>query len=172
MTSWVPFAKASISKIPKGPFQTIVLAFASVSQNSFTVLGPISTAILPSGIESPTISAVASAAMVSTTTLSMGSSIVLFMGFAFSRSDFANSRRSASNFDLPIDFPCALRNVYAMPPPIMIVSHLGSTLSINLILSDTLAPPRITIKGLWGFSTALPRYSISFSRRNPAADCR
>src|SRR3974377_63984 len=38
----VPRLKASYSKAPMGPFQTMVLAFCRASANSVTVAGPIS----------------------------------------------------------------------------------------------------------------------------------
>ena len=47
------------------------------------------------------------------------------------------------------------------------VSTLSRRLFITLILSETLAPPRIATNGRTGFSTASPRNLISFSIRYP-----
>jgi hypothetical protein len=53
--------------------------------------------------------------------------------------------------------------VYAIPPPMIKVSHFSSRLEITFNLSATFAPPKIATKGLTGFSTAFPRKSISLS---------
>src|SRR5439155_539166 len=49
----VPRAKGAISNTPIGPFQTIVRAPEISSENASMVLGPISTAIMLSGIGWP-----------------------------------------------------------------------------------------------------------------------
>ena len=49
------------------------------------------------------------------------------------------------------------------------VSHFSRRFEITLSLSATFAPPRIATNGRSGFSTALPRYSISLSIRYPTA---
>jgi hypothetical protein len=59
--------------------------------------------------------------------------------------------------------------VKAIPPVIIILSTLSIRLSISLILSLTLAPPRMTRSGLSGFSTIFEKYSSSFLIKNPAA---
>ena len=46
--------------------------------------------------------------------------------------------------------------------------HLSRRASITVILSETFAPPRITVKGRSGFSVFEPRNSSSFSIRSPA----
>ena len=51
-------------------------------------------------------------------------------------------------------------------------STFGRRFSISAILSFTFEPPMIATKGRWGFSTARPRYAISFSMRNPATPGR
>ena len=58
-------------------------------------------------------------------------------------------------------------NVYAIPPPMISVSHFSSKLLITLSLSATLAPPRIATNGLTGLFTAFPRKSISFCIKYP-----
>src|ERR1035441_6339939 len=47
----VPLSNGGFSKIPMGPFQITVLAPAITWEKAAIVLGPISTAILPSGVE-------------------------------------------------------------------------------------------------------------------------
>ena len=49
----------------------------------------------------------------------------------------------------------------------MSVSHFSSKLEITFNLSATFAPPRIATKGRTGFSTALPKKSISFCIKYP-----
>ena len=92
--------------------------------------------------------------------------------FALARSSnsFANSILSASNNDVPISFPVALRKVYAIPPPIRMVSTLFSKFSITPILSDTFAPPRMATKGRFGSLSALPIISTSFCTKSPRAE--
>ena len=71
------------------------------------------------------------------------------------------------DFNVPILCPCALQNVYAIPPPITNVSTLSNKFSITPILSDTFAPPSIATNGCAGFSNAPPKNSNSFSIKNP-----
>lgn len=49
------------------------------------------------------------------------------------------------------------KKVKAIPPPMIISSTLSNKLLINWILSFTLAPPKITKKGLVGCSKAFPK---------------
>ena len=56
-----------------------------------------------------------------------------------------------------------------MAPPMQMASTLPSRFSRTLILSETLAPPRMATNGLAGRVSALPRYSTSFWMRKPAA---
>src|SRR5665648_819082 len=75
-TARVPAANGSISNTPGGPFQTIVLASASLAAKSTAESGPMSRPIRPSGIASAaTTSCAASAAKASATTMSVGSTI-------------------------------------------------------------------------------------------------
>jgi hypothetical protein len=54
--------------------------------------------------------------------------------------------------------PCALRNVYVIPPPMSRPSTLLSKFSITPILSLTLAPPKIATKGRFDrFEAAIRR---------------
>ena len=71
----------------------------------------------------------------------------------------------SSTRELPTPMPCAFKKVKAMPPPMISVSHFSRRLEITFNLSATFAPPKMATKGLTGFSTALPRKSISFCIR-------
>ena len=55
--------------------------------------------------------------------------------------------------------PFAARKVFAIPPPMMSLSHFAASVSTTIILSLILAPPRMAIYGCSGLATALPRYS-------------
>ena len=79
----------------------------------------------------------------------------------------ANPVFSTSHSEFPTLYPCALKNVYAIPPPIINVSTLSNKLSITPILSETFAPPSIATNGLSGLFTAFPRNFNSFSIKNP-----
>src|SRR5699024_9358312 len=81
----------------------------------------------------------------------------------------AKSILSSSNNDNPISLPCALKNVYAIPPPIITLSAIFNKFSITPILSETLAPPKIATKGRSGLFTTPPINLISLSIKNPDA---
>jgi len=104
------------------------------------------------------------------TLTSIGRTRFTFLFFAFSISILANSNLSSSHTDFPISKPCALKNVYIIPPQIIRLSTLSIKFSITEILSDTFFPPKIATKGLSGFSKALPIISISFWIKYPQAD--
>ena len=67
--------------------------------------------------------------------------------------EFSNDAETSSNKDKPISLPCALKNVYDIPPPISTLSAMFNRLVMTPILSETLAPPRIATTGFSGFST-------------------
>ena len=67
--------------------------------------------------------------------------------FALSKISFANSILVLSRIDIPTFPPIALMNVYAIPPPIKMVSTLSSKFSMTGNLSATFAPPKIATKG-------------------------
>ena len=89
---------------------------------------------------------------------------------AFSINFNANSHLSGSHKEFPTSYPCALKNVYAIPPPIINVSTFSNKLSITPILSDTFAPPRIATNGLSGLFKVSPKNFNSFSIKNPDTD--
>ena len=80
----------------------------------------------------------------------------------------AKSTLSGSHKEFPTPYPCALKNVYAIPPPTINVSTLSNKLSITPILSETFAPPNMAIKGLLGLFIVSPKTLSSFSIKNPA----
>ncbi len=65
----------------------------------------------------------------------------------------------------------ALKNVYAIAPPISSASTRGIRFSMTSSLSDTLAPPSTATNGRSGFLMALVRYSTSRAISSPAAAC-
>ena len=69
--------------------------------------------------------------------------------------------------EFPTSYPCALKKVYAIAPPIINVSTFSSKLFITPILSETFFPPKIATNGLLGFSKAFPIKSSSFSIKKP-----
>jgi hypothetical protein len=81
----------------------------------------------------------------------------------------ASSSLSFSTSDLPTAMPRALKNVYAMAPPMIRRSTLPSMFLMTSILSDTFAPPMIATNGRSGDSSAWPRYLSSCSIKRPAA---
>ena len=161
----VPVSNGGFSKMPMGPFQITVLAEAITCENFAMVAGPISTAILSAGMVSTT-SLAAPAAISDTTTWSTGS---ISLPPSSASSFAASGTLSSSTSDLPVGRPCALRNVYAMAPPISSWSTILPRFSITSILSDTLAPPRMATHGRGGLVVAIPRYFSSCSISRPAA---
>ena len=66
---------------------------------------------------------------------------------ALAKISSAKGIRSSSQMEVPMVPPCALKKVYAIPPPIIISVARSNKFSIIKILSDTLAPPIIAVKG-------------------------
>ena len=87
---------------------------------------------------------------------------------AVARIRCASCTRSGSARLLPIALPWASRNVLAMPPPRTSMSTLVSRWSMTLILSLTLAPPRIAANGRSGASSSLESIASSRSISSPA----
>ncbi len=157
-TSKVPFAKAGSSKTPMGPFHTIVFALAISATYIAIVLGPMSRPIWSGGV-ADTSQTVALAAGFNSgaTRWSVGSKSLKFFCWASASKRLASSILSFSTSDLPMGSPFAFSKVYAMPPPISMVSAIFIRFSTTSILSLTLAPPRIAAKGRAGLVTAFPR---------------
>ena len=147
-TASVPFAKASISNTPIGPFHTTILALLSAWANVFCDAGPISRAIQSSLIASiDTVLYSASAAKRSAIITSEGRSKFTPFSLAWPISERAKSSLSDSTKDFPVAKPCAAIKVLAMPPPIISVSTFCSKFSMTPILSETFAPPIMATKG-------------------------
>jgi len=105
-TASVPFAKASNSNTPTGPFHTIDFAVERTFLYSSTVLGPTSIAIRFSGMSTPsTASGFASGLNSAAPTWSTGRTIFTFFAAASLRSFFAVSIKSSSTRDLPTLWP-------------------------------------------------------------------
>ena len=166
--SFVPVANKSNSATPTVPFQIIVFAFLNSSEYNSIVFGPMSRPSQPSGIESlSTIIVSVFAENSFPNLLSTGNNIFTFLALAFSINSFAKSILSSSQIEFPTEYPSALKNVYAIPPPINNTLTFSSKLSITAILSDTFDPPKIDTNGLSGFSNASPKNFSSFSIKNP-----
>ncbi|KAH3688304.1 hypothetical protein WICPIJ_000712 [Wickerhamomyces pijperi] len=133
----VPLAKLSNSKTPGGPFQTMVLALATAAAYKAEDFSPASK---------PSV------------TKSTGKTISTLFFLAFSIKAGTNLAPSASKIDSPISvLSKTFLKVKAIPPPTIKISTLSNKLSINWILSETLAPPKIAKNGLTGFSKALAK---------------
>src|SRR5213594_760900 len=166
----VPSPKASISKIPMGPFQRAVRAAAISRANASTVRGPMSTPRSSAGKSSaPTTRVVAPAAARSAARWSTGRRTRTPRAAARASVWAARSILSASTRERPTGFPCARRNVYAMAPPMQKDWTRPSRFSSTPILSDTLAPPRTVTKGCSGAARRRCRNSTSRRSRNPSA---
>src|ERR1700722_9625605 len=117
----VPLENPGTSHTPIGPFHKIVRAREISSEKSSIVFGPISSAILSAGIgwPSPICCTTALISGLLATTWATGHRNLKFRFFASSSNSRASSTLSTSSSDLPISCPCALRNVYAIPPPMI-----------------------------------------------------
>ena len=165
---FVPTAKLSNSNTPIGPFHTTVFALFNSSANISTVAGPISNPSQSAGISfDGTTFLSASFENSVATILSIGNKSFTPLASAFASNSFAKSTLSSSQIDLPTSYPLALKNVYAIPPPIINVSTLSIKFSITLILSETFFPPKIATNGLTGSVNAPPITSISFLIKYP-----
>ena len=164
----VPAANCLNSDKPRGPFHITVLAFLTSSTYALIVSVPISNPCQPSGISlQETILLSVSGANSFPTFVSVGNINLTPFCFAFSINSFAKSSLSNSHIESPTPYPCALKNVYAIAPPIIKVSTFSNKLFITPILSETFLPPNIATNGLFGFSNAEPKNLSSFSIKNP-----
>ena len=168
-TALVPWANDGISKTPSGPFQKTVFTSASASTMRSWLALPRSTMCHEAGIFSAgsvlySVPRVTSLATITST----GSTTRTPFFSAVARIRRASSTRSGSARLLPIALPWASRKVLAMPPPRTSRSTLVRRLSMTLILSDTLAPPRIAANGRSGASISFESIAISRSIRSPA----
>ena len=166
----VPCANDGISNTPSGPFQNTV--FASASASTMQVLAGLAEVDdVPRGRD-----------LLGLERLVLGAAGDLLGDDDVDRQDDpdavasrpsarirrASSTRSGSARLLPTALPWASRNVLAIPPPRTSRSTLVSRLSMTLILSETLAPPRIAANGRSGASRSFESISISRSMSSPA----
>ena len=101
----------------------------------------------------------------SVTSVSMGKRKRTPLASGLGEGRLGQATLSGSDRLSPTVLPLARAKVYAMAPPMMMTSALSISLSMTVILSLTLAPPRITTKGRSGLSVFPPRNSSSLSMR-------
>ena len=166
--AFVPTENCGNSNSPSGPFQITVFAFLISSVKIFIVSSPISNPSQSAGISvHGTVLLSVSGLNSFPTFVSTGKTRFTPFALAFAIASFARSSLSNSQIEFPTSYPCALKNVYAIPPPISNVSTFSNKLSITPILSETFAPPNIATNGLSGLFIASPKHSNSFSIKNP-----
>ena len=144
--------------MPIGPFQKIVRAFLSTSENFATVRGPMSSAFCFSVNPFET-----STTLESSSTTSTGRTI-----FADAMR-FATSIDSLSTSDAPMLMPFAARKVFAIPPPTSSVSAFLTSASSGSILPAIFAPPNSATNGRSEASVIFCRNSISLASSRPPA---
>ena len=137
----VPFANASFSKTPIGPFQKIVFAFFSAASYAAIVFGPMSNAfwVAVNPFATSTVSIVAGFSRSSPVTTSTGSVTFVIR--------LAISIESLSTSEPPMATRRAARKVLAMPPPTRTMSASLTSASSGSILPAILAPPRSATNG-------------------------
>ena len=165
----VPFANASNSNTPTGPFHTIVPAFCNNSSNAAADSSPISKIISSSATS---LIFLCTAGVVSLnslpTTTSTGNGTLPPLASIFSIMRRASSSKSCSAKDLPTLKPLAAKKVLAIPPPTIKPSTLSANVSKTVSLVETLLPPTIAIIGRLGFSNACAKASNSSANNKPA----
>ena len=150
-TAFVPWANEGISKTPSGPFQNTVSTSARASRMFCWLSLPRSTMCHEAGIFSARSVLYSVPRVTSLATMtSTGRTTRTPLFAADERIRRASSTRSGSARLLPMALPWASRNVFAMPPPRISRSTLVRRWSMTLILSETLAPPRIAANGRSG----------------------
>ena len=165
----VPWAKASNSNTPTGPFQTMVPAAISLSASICAVLGPMSR-IISSGATSVAALMVAGASALNSraTTTSTGLGTSAPRAAMASITALACPTRSGSARLLQMDRPAANMKVLAMPPPTTRPSTFAARLCRMVSLVDTLLPATMATSGRRGEARALVMASISAPSKGPA----
>ena len=170
----VPCPKASNSKTPTGPFQTIVPADASTAASVAAVSGPMSrmSSSAPTSATRFTVAA-ALAANSRAVTTSVG------IGTAAPRARIAAITARASPTSagsarlLPIGSPSASRKVLAMPPPTIRRSTFVARLCRIASLVETLLPATMATSGRAGRASArVMRVDLGGEQRPGAGDLR
>ena len=114
----VPPAKASYSKTPTGPFQTMVPALPRISTSMPAERGPMSRIMSSSATSATslhTATAVGENSLAQTTSTGIGTEAPRTR--AASMILAASATRSGSTSDFPMGNPAAAMKVLAMPPP-------------------------------------------------------
>ena len=164
----VPWAKASNSNTPTGPFQTMVPAAFSCAASSAAVCGPMSR-IRSSAATSATALTVAGASALKAlaVTTSTGIGTAAPRAFIAAITALASSTSAASARLLPIGRPAASRKVLAMPPPTIRPSTFFARLCRMLSLVLTLEPATMASSGRFGWASAL-RDGVDLGRQQRA----
>src|ERR1700752_1077525 len=165
-TARVPASNGGVSNTPIGPFQKIVFARSSLARKSCCVVSSMSNTAQPFGTPS------AGTDLLSLPRSSDGAITaprgrISFLPLCVS-SSFARAMRSGSTNEFPTSSPIAAKKVHAMAPPINNSSTFGNKDLITSIFPEIFAPPSTAMNGRLGLSSSCPRYSSSFSIRNPA----
>ena len=87
--------------------------------------------------------------------------------FALAKISKASGIRSSSQMDVPMLPPCALKKVYAIPPPMIISVARSNKFSMIKILSDTFAPPMMAVKGFCASCNTFSALTTSASIKKP-----
>mmetsp|Transcript_26871 Transcript_26871/g.60346 ORF Transcript_26871/g.60346 Transcript_26871/m.60346 type:complete len:215 (-) Transcript_26871:655-1299(-) len=148
----VPALKLSNSKTPAGPFQMTVDEAKTVCRKSSEDFSPQSIPSHPSGMPSSCVTTLISWSLQKSCPhfQSHGNTNLQPFALAFSISPGASSEPFLSNRLFPISMPKhVFRNVYAMPPQMMILSDTSIRFSITRTLSLILAPPTIAVRGVF-----------------------
>ena len=77
---------------------------------------------------------------------------------------------SSSHSELPISYPAAFKNVFAIPPPTITFCDLSNRFLMTSSLVETFAPPT-TLTKLPLCSSAELIFNTSFANNSPAHDC-
>ncbi len=165
----VPWANASSSNTPSGPFQMIVPASLIKSVSAWEVAGPTSRIISSGRTSSARRSVGLACAEISVaTTTSIGNGSVAPLSASVLRTLRHSGTRSASTSDFPIGKPSAIKNVLAMPPPTISRSTLCARLFRMVSLVDTLEPATMATSGRFGCPRACRSASSSAASSGPA----
>ena len=165
---FVPTAKLGFSATPTVPFHNKVCDEDIISENSFIDFSPISSQIIFSGISLASETFMLPEPNESSSPVkSIGSKILVPFFEAFFNKFFATSTLSFSAKEMPIFLFIASKNVFAIAPPIIILSARSKKFSITVIFVSIFDPPMINESGFKGFESFSERNFISCSIRRP-----
>mmetsp|Transcript_62987 Transcript_62987/g.146678 ORF Transcript_62987/g.146678 Transcript_62987/m.146678 type:complete len:279 (-) Transcript_62987:124-960(-) len=166
----VPISNLDISNTPMGPFQMMVLDSSTAFLFSSIDFSPQSRPMNPSGMPSSLVAVLISPSSPNLEEMvkSTGKMICTPRSAAFFMMSGTILAPSSSYKEVPMAMPShVFRKVYAMPPPMIILSTLSSIFMMSWILSLTLAPPKIANTGFAGVSRTLAKASSSLDIKPP-----